>query len=51
MFPVLAFAYTRLAISEEHEVRVQFGPEYELYAAATPRFIPHIGRRRAPQAA
>ena len=51
MFPVLAFAYTRLAISEEREVRVQFGPEYELYAATTPRFIPHLGWRRSAQAA
>jgi len=47
MFPVLALAYTRLAMSEERELRAQFGTEYEQYAAKTPRFIPRFGRRRA----
>lgn len=47
MFPVLALAYTRLAISEERELRAQFGTDYEQYAARTPRFIPRFGRRRA----
>ena len=42
MFPILTLAYTRLAISEEREVRVEFGAEYEQYAAATPRFLPHL---------
>ncbi len=46
MFPILALAYTRLAISEERELRTQFGTQYEQYAARTPRFIPRFGRRR-----
>lgn len=47
MFPILAVAYTRLAITEEREVRAEFGPRYEEYAAGTPRFIPRLRRRRA----
>jgi protein-S-isoprenylcysteine O-methyltransferase Ste14 len=50
MFPVLAFAYTRLAMTEEREVRAQFGPAYDHYQATTPRFIPHIGWPRVHQA-
>lgn len=50
MFPVLAFAYTRLAIAEEREVRAEFGTAYDQYAAATPRFLPRFGRRRARSA-
>ena len=48
MFPILALAYTRLAMSEEHEVRAQFGTEYEQYAARTPRFIPRLRQRHRP---
>jgi len=47
MFPILALAYARLARAEEREVRAAFGAGYDAYAAATPRFIPHVGRRRA----
>ena len=50
MFPILVVAYTRLAISEEREVRAQFGTEYEEYAARTPRFIPRLRRRQATSA-
>ncbi len=50
MFPILTLAYTRLAISEEREVRAEFGVEYEVYAARTPRFLPHRGPRRTPHA-
>ncbi len=50
MFPVLAFAYTRLARSEEREVRKEFGTAYEQYAAATPGFVPRLRSGRAPQA-
>ena len=50
MFPILVLAYTRLAISEERELRAQFGTQYEQYAAKTPRFIPRLGRRRAGRA-
>ena len=49
MFPILTFAYTRLAISEEREVRAEFGVDYEEYAARTPRFLPHFRHRRVPQ--
>lgn len=40
MFPVLAFAYWRLAIGDEREVRKAFGGDWDAYAARTPRFIP-----------
>jgi len=50
MFPVLVFAYTRLATSEEREVRAEFGVDYDAYAEATPRFLPRLGRRRPTSA-
>lgn len=50
MFPVLAVAYTRLAISEEAEVRGRFGAGYERYTTRTPRFIPSFRRRQAANA-
>jgi methanethiol S-methyltransferase len=40
MFPVLCFMYMRLAFTEEKDAQRQFGEEWELYAARTPRFIP-----------
>lgn len=40
MFPILLAMYARLAITEEAEMRKQFGAEYEDYARRTPRFIP-----------
>ncbi len=43
MFPVLLLMYGRLAITEEAEMRAQFGAEFERYAQDTPRFIPHFG--------
>lgn len=42
MFPILAWAYVRLARSEEVEVRARFGDAYALYAVVTPAFIPRI---------
>jgi hypothetical protein len=42
MFPILVVAYTRLAITEERDVRAEFGPRYEEYGARTPRFIPRL---------
>ena len=42
MFPVLIWMYTRLARSEEAEVRLQFGDEYERYAGIVPAFIPQF---------
>lgn len=40
MFPILLWMYGRLSITEENEMRVQFGQEYEQYAQKTPGFIP-----------
>lgn len=51
LFPILAYAYRRLAVGEEREVRAAFGPVWEAYAARTPRFIPRITRPRAVTAA
>lgn len=45
MFPILVFVYTRLAVSEEHDVSRQFGAEWEAYAALTPRFLPRFRAR------
>ena len=45
MFPVLAYVYRRLAISEEREVRERFGAAWDAYAAGTPRFVPRRRRR------
>jgi methanethiol S-methyltransferase len=47
MFPVLVFTYVRLARREEREVRVEFGPAWDAYAAETPAFIPRL-RSRGP---
>lgn len=44
MFPVLLFMYGRLAITEETEMRAQFGEEFERYARRTPRFFPQWGQ-------
>jgi len=41
MFPVLLAMYARLSITEEAEMRKQFGAEYEEYVRHTPRFIPN----------
>lgn len=41
MFPVLLVMYGRLAITEEAEMRAQFGQEFERYAERTPKFFPH----------
>ena len=46
MLPVLLIMYGRLAITEEAEMRAQFGAEFDRYAASTPRFIPRIGQTR-----
>lgn len=43
MFPILVVMYGYLAIREEADMKVQFGNEYEIYAARTPRFIPKLG--------
>ena len=46
MYPILLVMYWRLSLSEEREVRRQFGDEYLRYAAVTPRFIPTFGSLR-----
>jgi len=43
MFPVLVVMYAYLAAREEADMAAQFGKEYELYAARTPRFVPKLG--------
>jgi methanethiol S-methyltransferase len=47
MFPILAWAYVRLARREEEEVRATFGEAYAQYAAVTPAFVPRIKGRVA----
>lgn len=44
MFPILVVMYVRLARHEEQEAGREFGPEYEVYAAATPAFVPRTHR-------
>ncbi len=46
MFPILVAVYVRMARREESEVRAQFGPKWDEYAARTPAFIPRLGRSR-----
>ena len=48
MFPILLVMYTRLAVTEEAEMRKQFGAQYEAWAARTPRFLPTFGSRATP---
>jgi protein-S-isoprenylcysteine O-methyltransferase Ste14 len=45
MFPVLAFAYARLAKAEEREMRVKFGDAYGSYMRETPALIPRARTR------
>jgi protein-S-isoprenylcysteine O-methyltransferase Ste14 len=40
MFPVLALMYGRLSITEEAQMREQFGAAFDAYTARTPRFLP-----------
>lgn len=47
MFPILVTMYVRLARREEREAAATFGEEYARYAAITPAFFPHPGRRAA----
>ena len=43
MFPILLLMYGRLAITEEADMRAQFGNAYESYVRRTPRFFPRMG--------
>lgn len=45
MFPVLLIMYGRLAVTEEAEMRKQFGSAFDAYASRTPRFFPHLGQQ------
>ena len=47
MFPILLVMYGRLAITEEAEMRAQFGDAYESYVQRTPRFFPRMGQGSA----
>ena len=49
MFPILLLMYGRLAITEEAQMRKQFGAEFEAYAARTPRFFPKSRAARPTQ--
>ncbi len=40
LFPIMAWAYARLAKAEERDAIAEFGEEYERYRARTPAFIP-----------
>ena len=42
MFPILLVMYGRLAVTEEAQMRKQFGAGFEAYAARTPRFLPSL---------
>ena len=50
MFPILVVTYVRLAHREEREVRAEFGPVWDAYAAETPSFVPRL-RSRGPHQA
>jgi protein-S-isoprenylcysteine O-methyltransferase Ste14 len=47
MFPILLFMYGRLAVTEEAEMRKQFGADFDAYAARTPRFLPSLHKPTA----
>ena len=44
MFPILVTMYARLARREERDILKEFGEVYARYAAATPAFLPCLGR-------
>ena len=48
MFPILLVMYGRLAVTEEAQMRKQFGAQFEAYAARTPRFLPALRRQESP---
>jgi len=50
MFPVLLLMYGRLAITEEAQMRVQFGEDFERYARRTSRFFPRMRQAYPPPA-
>lgn len=44
MWPILTFAYYRLAMREEMEVAARFGQAYEAYRQRVPAFLPRLRR-------
>jgi protein-S-isoprenylcysteine O-methyltransferase Ste14 len=44
MFPILLIMYGRLALTEEAEMRAQFGEVFDRYAERIPRFLPRLLR-------
>lgn len=44
MFPLLVVMYSRLALTEEAQMRRQFGSQYDAYAARTPAVLPSLRR-------
>lgn len=51
MWPVLTFAYYRLALREEREMLARFGEQYETYRRRVPAFVPRVGGRMVEQEA
>lgn len=49
MFPVMVWAYGRLARREEADLEREFGAAYRRYAARTPAFIPTWKNRQRPR--
>ncbi|NMF89879.1 methyltransferase family protein [Aromatoleum petrolei] len=45
MFPILVFAYVRLARREELEAARMFGTKWDQYVRHTPAFVPRFGKR------
>ena len=48
MFPLLAFAYRRLARREEHHQATRFGAQWDIYAGVVPRWWPRLQRPTLP---
>jgi len=46
LFPVIVYAYARLARKEERRVTEEFGDEYRAYQRRVPMFIPRWGQWR-----
>ena len=44
MWPILMYAYYRLAMREEREVEAKFGEAYAMYKNRVPAFIPKLGK-------
>jgi protein-S-isoprenylcysteine O-methyltransferase Ste14 len=42
VIPLYAFVYVAIVAAEEAFLRTKFGAEYELYAAAVPRWLPRV---------